>query len=359
VDQKVTELKETEALHSSLGGVDERKTKVVAKLVKRKLRGKKTKVNYNEEPSDEDIDYPDVAAEDEPNYEEDDGSDTSEEEGPPAKAPRRSSRPIRTSGLPKAPGARTPGLPKAPGARTPGPAMPIKCGKPGCAYMAARRRDLEDHMRVEHGAPKLVCQETNCTKEFGSYSGLRFHKRAEHQGGLKCSRPGCDYTAAEEQQLSDHGRAKHGAPKLECTEADCTKEFGSAMGLRRHNRSEHQGGLECSSPGCDYTAAEEQQLCDHGRAKHGAPKLECPEADCDLKFGSFSGLNMHKRTIHKGLVIKCPKPGCQYKARQSRSVRDHRRARHGYTKLVCKEPGCGEEFNPRSDLSRHRKEQMG
>ena len=27
-------------------------------------------------------------------------------------------------------------------------------------------------MRMEHGAPKLVCQETGCTKEFGSAGGL-------------------------------------------------------------------------------------------------------------------------------------------------------------------------------------------
>ena len=72
---------------------------------------------------------------------------------------------------------------------------------------------------MEHGNPKLVCPETDCTKEFGSAPGLRGHNRAEHQGGFKCSRPGCDYMGAEERDLSNHDRAKHGAPKLECPEA--------------------------------------------------------------------------------------------------------------------------------------------
>ena len=48
--------------------VGERKTNVVAKPVKRKLSRKKTKVYYNEDPSDEEIDDPDIAADNEPNH---------------------------------------------------------------------------------------------------------------------------------------------------------------------------------------------------------------------------------------------------------------------------------------------------
>ena len=80
----------------------------------------------------------------------------SEEEGPPAKAPRLSSRAART-----------------PGAGT----KPFQCGEPACNFRAPRRRDLGNHMRAEHGAPLLVCSEADCTKEFGSCTGL-FHNRA-------------------------------------------------------------------------------------------------------------------------------------------------------------------------------------
>lgn len=321
---------------------------VQARPVKRKPRGKKTKVNYNKDLIDEDIDDPD--------HPENDGLDTCEEEGPPAKAPRRSSRSTRTPG-PRP--ARSPGRPKSPGART----RNFKCDEPVCAYEAHDMQHLEDHRRGKHGATKLECTQPDCTKEFGSTTGLRRHKRSEHQGlCFKCSKPGCDFTAPQKRDLGNHDRAKHSAPKLECPEADCDMQFGSFDGLRMHKKVTHMEILiQCTKPGCHYTAGQLGQLQDHNRAKHGAPKLEC--TDCCLQFSSRDGLRQHKRATHtvglKEIVFKCPKPGCPYKAMGWPAVQAHKRAKHGYQKLTCKEPGCGKEFVHSTQLSQHKKKHMG
>ena len=177
-----------------------------------------------------------------------------EEGAPPAKALRRSSR-----------AARGPALAKPARARTGN----FKCGKTGCAYRAAHREHMEDHMRAEHGAAKLSCTEPGCAKEFRSARGLHFHIRAAHQGfTFKCTKPGCDYTATQRHHLSNHNRAKHGAPKLECPEADCGQQFVSYSGLRYHKRAIHMGiVIKCSEPGCSYKAMYSSQLRSH-KKKH-------------------------------------------------------------------------------------------
>jgi len=126
--------------------------------------------------------------------------------------------------------------------------------------------------------------------------------------GFKCQEPGCGYAVARDRCLLDHGRAKHGHPKLVCPEQGCKKAFVRYNSLSLHKKTVHEGLLlKCGKLGCDYTAIKEQQLADHGRAKHDHPKLVCPEPDCDLKFTSYSGLMVHKKTVHQGLLIKCDK----------------------------------------------------
>jgi len=145
-----------------------------------------------------------------------------EDEAPPAKAPRHPAEAARTTRLPTTAGSK---------------AKRYKCHEQGCGYLSPRERDLANHGRAQHGHTKLVCEEPDCDREFGSSYGLNQHNRAVHQGLLfKCGKPGCDYTAVRKRDLANHGRARHGHAKLACTVPGCTKEFALTLSLGRHKK---------------------------------------------------------------------------------------------------------------------------
>lgn len=114
------------------------------------------------------------------------------------------------------------------------------CTVKDCNLRFSRLGFLHDHMRAEHGSPKLQCNEPGCSRRYNKSRNLRDHKMYVHKGigPHKCKVDGCVKKYVRERDLKDHKRASHGRAKLKCPEPGCQEEFAWTASFYRH-RKEH------------------------------------------------------------------------------------------------------------------------
>ena len=114
------------------------------------------------------------------------------------------------------------------------------CCVDDCNLRFSRLGYLNDHMRAEHGSPKLQCSEPGCSKKYVKSRNLRDHKMYVHKGigPHKCKVDGCGKKYVRKRDLKDHKRASHGRAKLRCPEPGCHEEFAWTASFYRH-RKEH------------------------------------------------------------------------------------------------------------------------
>ena len=152
-----------------------------------------------------------------------------------------------------------------------------------------------------HEAGTVKCDE--CGKSFTKKSSLVFHKKIIHQGQrLQCNVPGCEKTFSGYHHREAHMRKEHGSPMLRCKFEGCTSEFHSSDGLRRHHAREHREHcgerLQCKVPGCEKTFSGYKTREDHMRKEHGSPMLMCKFEECTSEFYSKDGLRRHHVRKH-------------------------------------------------------------
>ena len=146
---------------------------------------------------------------------------------------------------------------------------PISCKVNDCLKRLSSDSKLGDHMRKEHGFPKLKCKIEGCESEFSSINEFRRHQYT-HQ----------DQTLAE------------------CEE--CGKRL-IPKSLKKHKKLVHQKvtPVECEVEDCGKQFNRKSHLADHMRMVHGFPKLKCTE--CTAEFMSESVLVKHRRGHSKVL----------------------------------------------------------
>merc|ERR1712096_298241 len=123
---------------------------------------------------------------------------------------------------------------------------------------------------------------------------------------------GCSKTA---DHLHDHMRKFHGAAKLKCLMKDCSEDFYSRSGVRRHMVLVH---------GKDN---ERMKIVLENRAKREAEKIfQCDAVSCKARFKHQSSVRKHMRTEHGEIkdfdlkVVLCPVEGCGAEYLTMRSV---------------------------------------
>jgi len=234
-----------------------------------------------------------------------------------------------------------------------------------CDGTFARTETLYNHMRAKHNHPKLQCQEKECIAAFTSSSNLYAHQKAVHLG-LKpytCSECGeGGMTFGRKEHLENHGRAKHGHPKLQCSEKGCSKLFNFRSALNNHIRGVHRGvqlkNAVCQDPGCGKRFFARRCLEEHMKAKHGHDKVCCLEPTCDKLFSSKKYMAKHMKLKHEGVQPKsfeCLEPGCDKIARSKSYLEVHMRSKHGHKKIRCLEPTCEKLFNSKKYMATHMK----
>jgi len=204
-----------------------------------------------------------------------------------------------------------------------------------CGKHFPKQRNLEDHGRAKHDHPKLVCPVRSCGKEFIWYSGIYDHKARDHnwKTSFMCPELGCNAKQFScKQGLENHDRAWHNHPKLVCPVEGCGKEFTCTSTVSSHKARDHNGSYTCPEPSCNAKQfGSKRGLEDHGRARHGYPKLSCPVQGCGKEYASAKGHSLHKAMDQKtpNRPFTCTEPGCQKKFLRPGDLREHRQTRHG------------------------------
>ena len=114
------------------------------------------------------------------------------------------------------------------------------CGEPGCQKEYANKTLLDDHQRRVHGAKRLVCEEIDCSASFFARRAIRQHMWVKHGIGKGPQCDECGKKVIDVENLRNHKRAAHGAPKLLCSEPGCTQTFTYIQAQSSHIRKYHK-----------------------------------------------------------------------------------------------------------------------
>ena len=103
--------------------------------------------------------------------------------------------------------------------------------------------DILKKINFELGnAIKTACDVScHCSKNFRRKENLSLHIKTVHQKekAFLCQELGCGKKFGQNNELRDHMRSAHGAPKLVCKKAECSATFVWATVLYKHMREDH------------------------------------------------------------------------------------------------------------------------
>ena len=177
---------------------------------------------------------------------------------------------------------------------------PFSCKADGCQVKFVCKRRMETHFDEVHlkKRPFKCC---HCSKDFGRKQHLSLHIKIVHQKekAFLCQEPGCGKKFGAKRELQDHMRSAHGVGvPFKCS--ICSKAFGSMGILSTHIKIVHQKekAFICQEPGCGKKFGQNNELKDHMRSVHKAPKLVCKKVECSATFVWATKLYKHMREDH-------------------------------------------------------------
>ena len=115
----------------------------------------------------------------------------------------------------------------------------FKCN---CGKIFGSKQHLESHQRsAGHGKEKLACNYAKCTAAFSSSCNLSRHIRSVHleDEPFICLEQSCGKKYTEKRNLENHLRSAHGAPKLVCKQSNCAQTFAYDSKLCKHMKKSH------------------------------------------------------------------------------------------------------------------------
>ena len=160
-------------------------------------------------------------------------------------------------------------------------------------------RDVKEESKKSED--KVKCEE--CGK-YLSKRALLGHKRIVHRGEkpFSCKENGCTQRFTAASKVGDHMRKEHGFPKLKCKNEGCESEFSLFNEFRSHQYT-HQTLVECEECGKRLSP---KSLRHHKKAVHQkVTQVECEVEDCGKKFNRKSHLADHMRMVHGFAKLKC------------------------------------------------------
>ena len=218
----------------------------------------------------------------------------------------------------------------------------------GCNYKCNKKKNLREHMKINHGEKKTE-KVINCTK--------------------------CDYQTYLKSKLTAHERGKHNSIPFYCLKDDCDFESKHEGALNRHVRTKHLGQkiinpCECSYVDCEFKSDHRSALKRHVRTVHLGEKIinpcECTYADCGFKSNHRSAMKRHVRTMHLGEKflnktvrqnIPCTYEGCGFLGRDRQDTKRHIAVKHEIGELIscdlCKFTTHRKEYLTRHIIGKH------
>jgi len=158
--------------------------------------------------------------------------------------------------------------------------------------------ELNEHIAIEHNGERWYCNITGCHKEYKSINGYRYHLINCHQleTSSKHNCLSCNKKFLSHEDLINHNRSLHGAPKLACS--TCASKFAFKNNLIRHKRKclgNAKKDFSCFI--CGKTFQKSKYLLEHINGQHKPPKYKC--VSCGLKFSYRASLKAHINKNHE------------------------------------------------------------
>ena len=136
--------------------------------------------------------------------------------------------------------------------------MGYKCDE--CNSTFREKKNLQQHMRKDHGLKKYKCN--HCNFHSDDRSHVRTHEKSLHENELfKCK--DCEYTANDKSNLHSHIRSKHLEKNIKCEECDFITDRKEA--LKIHIQAKHIM-KKCNE--CEYTTYSLKDLKNHMDNQH-------------------------------------------------------------------------------------------
>ena len=153
----------------------------------------------------------------------------------------------------------------------------------------------------------------------------------------------------------------------------CDKAYKSALGLKCHTRSLHQG-VKYHCDLCGKIFSQSGKLKTHKKVVHEASlAFKCDK--CDKRYENFTGLKQHKESIHQGIRYECDICDKLFKSRQMLEIHkrhdahlnceecdkhftnpirleNHKSRSHKGIKYFCDR--CDKRFSTKSNLNKHK-----
>jgi hypothetical protein len=114
---------------------------------------------------------------------------------------------------------------------------PWPCRVEGCPRRFDSRRDVNDHLGVDHGWTVYRCDVEGCDAVFTTADSLGKHKEL-HKAPLKC-RKGCSKVFRSAGSRSIHERTVHGGMRFTCAVEGCGKAYVDKRSLVKHMAKKH------------------------------------------------------------------------------------------------------------------------
>ena len=164
-----------------------------------------------------------------------------------------------------------------------------------CGNKFAKKRDLENHIKIKHENQTLfICPV--CGKSFMSSSSVDYHIKFVHQKdkshSFECKI--CKLKFSHKQKLTRHEAVHKTERPFVCVLPDCTAAFKSLYGLQIHIRR-HNGTLDKKfvCPECPFRATTRDRLKQHSLTHSGIVSyLSC----CIMKLSTNSQSTFRNHT---------------------------------------------------------------
>ena len=169
---------------------------------------------------------------------------------------------------------------------------------PVCGLSYSRRYRLAFHERNVHSQEEELGTHCNiCDGRFATRYGLKQHQKRVHAHEVKKQCRECNKGVFSNRDLQEHMRREHAAPKFSCE--NCQMQFSKKWNFQRHKKTclgqSNEKTFACIQ--CNSQFKYKRNLDSHIRIKHSPSNFVCEK--CGKAFERKYSHSRHLKNVHR------------------------------------------------------------